>query len=186
MRKEMKSLVVSFLCFALSCGHDECKNEPFGIDLGIFMQAINMEKTVGMEPMETMQNYDIRIYKLESLGSDKNTNDFVIEIKISTKNTDISIWKLKKEKILSFKVVSLEENERLAFEDMIDNLRPQFLSNLYFEGANDEKENFILRFRYQCYNQYFLENIDENKKSRQGLFVQYLRNLINRKTNLIF
>lgn len=108
----------------------------------------------------------------------------MIEVLFSNKTTEIEIWKIHNGKVLDNKKFSLIDKEDTDFMAMLDTLKPQFLNSNFSMDSFDGKEHYVLKFRYQYYNQYYFENIEQFNKTRQAQFINYLKKLIYDKTKM--
>lgn len=191
----MKAKIVLLICLILSCVHKNNNEELNGIDLEVFMKELGIEKAVGLGSIEnTIGDYNIRICKMETMGINLNANDFLIDIRFSHQSAYLnhpapigfSIWKLKHNEILISKRFLLENEDQIKFMVVLDSLKPQFQKSLTCENSFDGSEHFVLRYFYQYFNQYYLENSCDNKTSKQGRFVSYVSRLVKEKTGIDF
>jgi hypothetical protein len=191
----MKLRLFILIALILSCSYKKVNEDLNGIDLEIFMKEIGIEKAIGLASIEnTSGDYNMRICKMETMGSDTNAIDFLIDIKFTHQSAFInrpapivfSIWELKHNKVLISKNILLENDDQMKFMFVLDSLKPQFQKSLDCENTFDGSEHFVLRFYYQYFNQYYFNNNCDNSASNQGRFISYLTRLVKNKTNIDF
>lgn len=187
MKKETSNIIVLiFLLSNVNCQKTD-SNKLGGIDIGIFLKAIEIEKIIGLDALESSKISIIRICKLETMGNDVKAIDCMVQIEMADSQILFSVWNVSKNTIQKNSRFILKGVNYKEFVYVIDEIKPYLLNSEHNINSFDGKEHFVLSFMYRHYNRYYYGFNDNNINTKQYKFIQYIKNTIAKNAQgLIF